>query len=460
MGAAIRVVVTASALAVACGGTHERAPDAGADASASADGATRGDMAVPDAGPPGVDEFLARARAARCRETVRCETRYRGSPLFIQTSYCHPHADDRSRRLLRNAVEAGRITFDPDQAQRCLETIEPDDWCEELRAPSPGDPCGLVFVGVVPEGGACTHDSYPGWDLECVEGTVCITDATCPGTCVGIAAEGEPCVHGGQCEAGTSCRDGTCQAWWSPEGASCVDHSHCESFLCSDGVCAAVPAEGEPCDPDPRAARCAAGTACIADSDGAFTCTVPPDVGEGGWCSAFWMDSCPDHLVCDVEAGMEGTCQLGAAIGADCTATPCAMGGRCVDGRCVLIAYPDAPCGHESPYEVVCPLTHHCADGRCQPLPVAGEPCAADGRCARGRCLDGVCTLLADDQPCDGTARVPLGECRGWCSNRDIGFCRPKAPMGGACSSLDACADGLVCDWLDTDTCLPDCTLP
>jgi hypothetical protein len=251
--------------------------------------------------------------------------------------------------VLAASVAAGRITYSPPAGAACLAEADARTCVELLAYDEPT--CATPFTGTVPNAGACTlwNDCASGW---------CDTSGTCPGVCTAWLGEGEGCSGGGECGPGLVCGYGTCVpepapaddgescvladctvgltcVWPSmtcqPEGATgdtctwsgdcrpslgCAANDTCQPYLaegsncgttdtvcvpgtsCVEGVCRALPREGEPCDGDERW--------CLGSWCGAGTCLE--HLPEGAGCQD--DEPCGPGSECVIAEGSDvGTCE-------------------------------------------------------------------------------------------------------------------------------------------------------
>jgi hypothetical protein len=139
----------------------------------------------------------------------------------------------------RAAVVAGRLSYDPVQAEACAAKSVGD--CDSIAAfafPSRGgiwnaQECAGVVVGSVPPGGECYADSTQ-YSSECANG-FCGGDS-CPGHCQSYAAVGDDCdLETLFCDpAEATCDAGKCAVYPGP-GEPCVSDVTCRpDLLCAN----------------------------------------------------------------------------------------------------------------------------------------------------------------------------------------------------------------------------------
>lgn len=336
-----------------------------------------------------------------CREAISCES-YRDFFGYAESSSCHPAARD--RQALIDGIEAGRIVVNAAAAARCFGPVGVECPARTPWAEVALDDCAAALTGRVEIGEPCRHQT------ECEgfsDGTaICDLGATCPGVCARLPAEGEPCFGWlSLCASPLSCS-------WSGRCVDGTEGSACES-------------QGDCWWP---------GFECVLDGDGLGVCEPAPGLGEP--CG---IVGCSGALYC-----IGGQCVAPRAGGASCgPESPCADGLRCESGRCARIATPGESCDGSTR---VCPVALGCVEGRCRPLPLLGEHCSNDAGCAQGRCSGGSCVGSPVGEAC--TPRYALDDCEGYCDG--LGErCESTAGQGESCSAtwLDSgpCEDGLEC---------------
>jgi hypothetical protein len=276
---------------------------------------------------------------------------------------------------LRIAVDAGRIEFDADAAERCFDAIR-ERGCEE-RYPDEEPACAAVLRGRMGRNGPCMASA------ECADDGICGFDPSCSEQCcVGACrvradplAIGEPC--GGS--------------------ISCVEEGYCD-FASATPLCVKrVEAGGD----------CSLGQACDESSgcDGA-TCRAYKDVEEGERCDGSYT-RCVEPARCFYEADDVERCRIAPQLGAPCDreGPSCArFDTHCdeVSKLCVLLPTPGAGCGDGQCAEYAsCENLTGGGSSTCARKAAAGEVCGyieAEERYAE--CLG--------DLQCDETARCAL----------------------------------------------------
>jgi len=279
-------------------------------------------------------DYAVEAADAFCSWAVRCR---------------HLPDDDTCRRLLdpkrydtRRAADAlslGRLAYDPEAAAECLAAGR----AAACPAPAFADPsCDRVFVGLVPQGGACAGAFDCAGDGECLE-PVCDAGC-CSGTC-GPAPPADPPL--------------------APVGATCRTHFDCvETAYCEvDGRCHELPRNaGDHC-----LFGCWYGDLyCDAGSE---TCRLHAATGEP--CGADRRCN-PNHDFCD------GTCRPRPGAGEPCDGDTrfCVPGTRCLEGRCAPRGTVGDACAVDDDCDVGCDV----AAGRC----VAYATCVPNRRMVDG----------------------------------------------------------------------------
>ncbi len=392
----MRPVASLLALLAACSG----APASGGSTTGASLAGGAGE--VSDAEVRDADRFVEAYRSALCARGVACEPRWSSVPDANATA-CHPEYRETIWADRIAAWRAGRSRYDAAAATRCLAWLRSGQ-CDVFYDDDADAACSRVLAPTVDEGGACSRRTdlrFPG--VECVAGLVCALGDECPGRCVRPAAAGERCDEAVPCANDLECdANGRCVAQ-PARSEPCEKALQCGGGLvCVDGHCADGGAPGAHCT---WARPCRRGLNCWLESfdeDAVGVCNEYA-LDEGQPCLGGEMvDSCRPNLVCEMlpDSPYWGRCGAGAAIGAACAfETPCAVGGRCIDGACRRIVAPDQPCGEHA----VCPLSHTCQAGRCTPLPGPGDACG-DAGCYLTECVDGTCApadpVLGGDRVC------------------------------------------------------------
>ncbi|MCC7539081.1 MAG: hypothetical protein IT379_22855, partial [Deltaproteobacteria bacterium] len=199
-------------------------------------------------------------------------------------------------------------------------------------------------------------------EASCVDGTYC--DGL---RCVAMPLAGASCGPDYQCAAGLACDPYYYVCAPIPgEGAACATGaggmSVCAAGLgCDYGTCRALPAAGQPCNPE---GRCAAGLRCAWDpfSGRSLGCQALSPVG--GTCGI--SSDCESGNYCDLSTSR---CAARTGMGQSCwAASDCDAGTACVAGYCQLAPAVGSACSGWSAGE--CGTSGFCASvveaGRCQ----------------------------------------------------------------------------------------------
>jgi hypothetical protein len=217
------------------------------------------------------DNFCSEIAEVVCHNMYQCCTE---SEIEDRLSVSDPRTEaqcredyericDRTAPDLRDSLKAGRVTFDANRLNACLDAVlAPDDVCSEIvtgEAPWK-EPCkDAPWVGTVQTGGSCffnfdcagAPDSYCGPDQKCKAkptagfpcGTGCASQYYCAsnGTCAAKLAVNAPCESDYQCD-----KDLYCDQSATPEpictmkgagGSSCKSDYACLSGDCVPGQC-------------------------------------------------------------------------------------------------------------------------------------------------------------------------------------------------------------------------------
>lgn len=294
-----------------------------------------------------LEDYSSHLLAAHCENQVAC-----GASESVESCA----AGIVARQQLEQSVAAGRIVYDPAQAQSCVDalavlTCDTNDkaW---LSGPAA---CRGVFEGTVADGGEC----FTG--LECLSQACSVPDcglACCVGTCAPTevpGAVGQPCGNG-RCVDDAYCSGGTCRAF-IPAGGACTASYYCASGLgCVGAVCADFPERGEPCPQQ----------VCSGSGDRCDTQTCVPRLGFGGVCSV--ARDCQDPLYC----ASDRHCRAPATAGQTCSLTiPCAAGAYCAAGNTCATVLEDGQ---------ACTRDAQCRSDYCDPF-AGNQACAVRPVC-------------------------------------------------------------------------------
>jgi hypothetical protein len=292
------------------------------------------------------EDYPDAVRDATCDYLVRCHA---ASNLDdCRASYDRTAIETPS---LSAAIDADKVSYDEDAAQRCIdaygalscdETLLPDDALAE---------CDDVLTGRLHKGEVCAFDA------ECVSDhctSSSCSDACCSGTCadpIVYPGIGDPCTS--LCEDGAYCgADSTCHALL-PVGASCDMVSLCgRALYCAglsgtgSGVCTPLPHEAEACEGSCAELGTICNGTCVAAGLAGDPCELAYDCSELYTCTG-------------------GVCGDYPSLGMACT-TECSGASFCDDGTCVEQQANGADCL----YGEAC-KTHYCGDaGVCADVPL------------------------------------------------------------------------------------------
>lgn len=381
----------ASAQAGSGAGGSAGASGAGAGASgtsASGAGGTAAGTMAPPAGQDGaafamVVPMYAEAYCGvltRCLPPAIAELVFGGADC--ETSVLAALEDGESMDL-QNAIDAGRVIYDPTKVDACFQMLETLECTMQASTVLEQGDCGEIVTGTVAEGGDC------GLSAECMGSTFCDRTAGCPGVCAPRYDAGHACTDDDECTRPLSCdsetakcamsgqADDACGGGVSPDcglGFMCAgdDAGTMTAGKCKpiDEVFAA--AEGAVCDFD-TSQLCVDGLSCVVTITGMgagamtdFACTAK--VASGAACHFAIPPQCPSGEYCD------GLDPMAGDVDGTCTPLP-GEGAACV-------AQYGAPCAGD----LVCD-----ADAKCHPLGRLGDPCVSALGCASGRCVTGTC---------------------------------------------------------------------
>lgn len=255
-------------------------------------------------------------------------------------------------KTISASVEAGRISYDAEQAAECLDLIRG----MECRFSSTFDEaafeaaCRAVFTGTVADGGACVEDEECA-SQECEPPTDC-TMSCCVGACVMAEPDPTPVPVGGDCSgveaecvATAYCAsDATGERCVAKVGAGqpCADFDACQQglfcvldYATEMGTCQELPDEGETCDPNAFFIACdRQDNYCDPTT---MKCTRKKGVGEACTPTEFGDSNCQAYAAC-----VSGTCVARPGEGEACSDTLECLGELDCDGA-VCVAPADEP---------------------------------------------------------------------------------------------------------------------
>ncbi len=334
--------------------------------------------------------------------------------------------------------------------------------------------CSTAGVCIPSAAGSCYVDGECGTGQYCSRSTFTCTAKLPAGSA--IPSDG---LHNGACSpsnASAVCDSGSCNSSTNTcagaNGAACTAANQCAGNLCgSNGLCGAADGQSG-CTSGTAAAYCQSGAcdsggvcipagagSCWVDADCAsgfcrrdlFTCTaklnpgqpIPDDGLHGGACSSGVATA-----VC-----ASGACN---ATSATCAAT---LGGSCTGpADCEInICGGNGQCGY-APGTGACSsatAASLCQSGACSAggvcIASSAGSCWVDADCAAGQyCNQGAMTCLGKLAPGtaipsdglhDGTCGAAAAVCSTGLCNGATNTC--AAGIGGACSSVAQCADGI-----------------
>lgn len=196
------------------------------------------------------------------------------------------------------------VVYDPAKAGSCIEAVkQAAASCGELDLDG-SKACQNIYKGLLPEGAECNSSAQcatpVGGDATCdqegggaghcvvdkrgVEGDACYATCTEEGSGTGCGSSGgDPTTASCYTNDGVFCNAAYVCAKLAMIGEACEGDGCVTGAYCNAGTCAALPVTGEPCG---SGYHCAQGTHCGGDS----TCTADKAAGEA--CGDF--DQCAD----------------------------------------------------------------------------------------------------------------------------------------------------------------------
>lgn len=222
--------------------------------------------------PLSSEEALREVAAASCEHSFRCQ-RESAASYTLETCIEWRAQNDRFSRI-EAAINAGRVNFDPDAAERCATAVE-SAACNVL--PDELEDCRAAFAGTRVDGQSCWIDE------ECVEPSSCrqMILGQC-GQCVARIAEGQPCdsANAYNCDRHLHCRNQRCERL-PVEGQPCVDGICDVGFSCvtmnNVATCRGWAAEGQTCQL--QATNGVLLAPICAPYNDLFCSALPPDLG-------------------------------------------------------------------------------------------------------------------------------------------------------------------------------------
>ncbi len=289
---------------------------------------------------------------------------------------------------LSSSVSAGTVEYHADLVQACLDAIAGES-CDQLLQRGIAA-CEAAVSGTVDAGGDCTIDA------DCKGANVfCQGGGTCPGKCTAPLAAGQDCDRDAMCQSGLSC-DATTKKCVKPPGLGDACGGGVEAECGPPGVCIGqnvqqsktgtcktvdqilTATNGAACSPQ-DGPWCVGAVPCVVtavDAGGNVTASCGAKVASGAACHLSIPDQCPTGEYCDITVqqlltGQTGACQPVPKAGETCAAPLTGTAGCEAYSRCD-------------------PTT-----AKCVPLHRLGEPCSTDLACYSGRCANGGCAPAA-----------------------------------------------------------------
>ncbi len=337
-------------------------------------------VVLPDLGLPAIatpDDYEKNyARVYNCKRGVVCGDLSAAEETDCEAGYASNYDKFPTFYSRPSAVKAGRLKFNADVAQACINA-----WlkagCPENETAEANKICKGVYSPLVMPDGTCQAEQ------ECFSGSCNNSEDGCAGKCKAWMKSGAPCSWSDRCVADQYCSGDTkkCVPRLSM-GKKCDGNESCqEGLLCRsvttdagyDYRCLPLAKEGEECDDD---TSCVAGLFCNSDKD---------------------------PYVCQKRVAPNGMCN---------DTLPCQSGWDCLrkdenkDGQCGPFLDVGQPCDPAA-YETGCPWSYsHCDQ--------MTKKCVADGKTGSD-CNSTYCHEF-EYLYCD-----------------DKNKCSPQVPLGGSC---------------------------
>jgi len=321
-----------------------------AAAACKSGGGTNGAQAL--ASPQAFQDALD---ATSCATAIRCGVLGASEATTCASNAASARQAFPSPYSVTDAVKAGRLTYDPASAARCLSALGSAPCTANALLTRVAD-CDAVFTPVVAVGSQCFSSG------ECVGG-YCDAPEGCAGTCRAHLATGANCANATQCDPGTDfCDPGSESCTTLPvAGASCSGEGSCgPALFCvvsgsnTTGACQSAGSAGDVCRPLTLAgSTCSPGLYCDTTASPAV-CAAR--LGQGSTCAS--DAACSDTLACvgltlDPASGAvtaSGKCgpllDVGSACDPNVDSTGCPFYQKCDSStrRCVLMGFSGDDC--------------------------------------------------------------------------------------------------------------------
>jgi hypothetical protein len=285
--------------------------------------------------------------------------------------------EDSYAAAIQASVDDGRTTYDAELAAACV-----DNLLDAVEATPPEcsaifaiiEDCKVALGGLLGVGGPCTH-SY-----DCDRALRCDSSSTCPGTCVALGSEGQPCTTNQECDSTQNlyCRAvegdagpvSTCTAYLpvgaacSYSGPSCEVGAFCLGDICRRIADAFTANETFPCFQG--GTLCREGLSCeFSGLPFLSSATCMNERSSLDVCKIALPDECPDGHYCSANALNGG-------------------------GQCLALPIASQPCANAFMQTIGiaprCAAGLACVEGLCKPKKRLGEACEADQQCYGGSC--------------------------------------------------------------------------
>lgn len=328
-----------------------------------------------------------KARCGQIRDEDACVRETREFARIQREAGMSPY------QIYEGSFSSGRLRFDEELAEACVERIRDSSCDQSLGEARDGDVCDLL-VGQQKDGEPCLIFDECGPTSYCER----TTDPVCAaGTCKPGVGLGQTLANDQQeCALGLIPVEGICQAL-PGEGGACTPDARCaEGLHCNSSTqtCQRLATEGAACGSG--GGRCLPHLRCVegscrrlsdVDEDCTGGCkedlfcekTTDSDPGRcrelhelGEPCSdAYGLFTCRTNLVCGSDSrGGERTCRRPAEAGDSCAGTSCGLGNWCDTRTTAEICKPRGKMGEAcDSYELTasCMQGLLCVDGTCQP---------------------------------------------------------------------------------------------
>lgn len=327
-----------------------------------------------------------------CKAVDRCAPQYMS--VFFGPNDCASLLANRieqaSLPLLKKAVDAGTVEFEPMKLDKCAKKLEALG-CMALENEYVQE-CEDAVKGKMPMGSQCSIDE------ECELDGYCKFENPCPavapsGICTIRNIAGGPCRDDKECRTGLQCFGGVCKAKLA-KGEVCTANG----VSCQGGLV---------CGPDAGVARTCVEVGTVFVQPLGATCDIASGLWcqEGSFCAVTAVALLTATQSCVAQAASGAACNFSVADMCPrdeyCAGTAIAgEAGVDVDGVCALLPTEGEACTNQAAVGKACAKDHVCvtntAGSICRKLRKNGESCGDNAECYSESCVDSFCVPKLD----------------------------------------------------------------